>query len=159
MNMKLDSMLVVSGMVWLVLLVTILTGVSAKPFDGGETELQPRRPYHNRDWFRLRYSRTVPDFVLGALDQLHHREKRFPRVPMGTQCTSDSQCPRPDHCCAMKLGKAVCMPRLTRGRTCMINGPQAYSTNILFTQCPCSSLQGLSCQRMGQGNRGVCSSS
>ncbi|XP_022098572.1 uncharacterized protein LOC110983554 [Acanthaster planci] len=152
MNMKVDSLLVVCGMVWLVLLVAILTDVSAKPLNE-PAELQSRRPRHR---LSLQFSRTVPDFVAGALDQLHHREKRFPRVPMGSPCNADSQCPG-NYCCAMKLGKAVCMPRLVRGRTCMINGPQAYSPHLFFTQCPCNSVEGLSCQRVGHGNRGICS--
>ncbi len=158
MNTKLDSLVVTTGMVWLaVLLMALLTGASAKPLDDATGFHFSRKPSSSRqDWFRVRSARTVPDFISGALEQLQHREKRFPRVPMGIKCSADTNCPA-DHCCAMKLGNAVCMPLLSRGRPCMVNSPSAYSPSLLFTQCPCNSLQELSCARRGTGNRGVCS--
>ncbi|XP_071784255.1 uncharacterized protein [Asterias amurensis] len=159
MNMKLDSLVVTTGTVWLaLLLVALMTGASnAKPLDEAAGFHYSRKPSSShRDWVRVRSSRTVPDFISGALEKLQHREKRFPRVPMGIKCSADTNCPA-DHCCAMKLGNAVCMPLLSRGRSCMVNSRSAYAPNVLFTQCPCSSLQELSCARRGSGNRGVCS--
>lgn len=80
--MKLDSLVATTGMVWLaVLLVAILSGVSAKPLDEAAGYHTSRKlSSSHREWFRARPARTVPDFLSGALEQLQHREKRFPRV-------------------------------------------------------------------------------
>ena len=83
MNMKLDSLVVTTGTVWLaLLLVALMTGPSsAKPLDEAAGFHYSRKPSSShRDWVRVRSSRTLPDFISGALEKLQHREKRFPRV-------------------------------------------------------------------------------
>ena len=104
-----------------------------------------------------RASALPPSLILFARHFPHYSNlyyflcSSFPFQPMNTRCSSDSGCDE-NHCCAMKLGTAVCRRRPLIGQNCQDWTP--LDTNALFSFCPCA--QGLECRRIPRRDVGVC---